>query len=80
MYAEHYYGGFGGTDAARVQGYSDALAKAATRIAAGIGEPVYVTQRGGAGGAASGGGASDGQLFALAFFLGMPILARRKPL
>lgn len=59
MYYEHYYGGFGKTDAERIEGHVKALTGAAQKIATALGEPLAVVR----GGTSQGGSSSDGEGF-----------------
>lgn len=49
MYRNHYFGGYGSTDAERIAGYATAIEKGAASVAGSLGEPVYVTRQGGSG-------------------------------
>lgn len=67
MYLEHYYGGFGATQAERVNGHATAVDKGVREIAAALGEPVVATRGGpGAGGMGGGWGTTFGEVALLA--------------
>jgi hypothetical protein len=59
MYRNHYFGGYGATAEERIAGYASAIERSAASVASSLGEPVYVTRKGGAGASDGDGGPLD---------------------
>ena len=78
MYDEHYYGGFGSTREARIEGHIKALTSSAQKIATGLEEPLVIVRGGSQPGpspGAQGGSGSGLTLVKAAAAMGVGVLA-----